>query len=82
MTTATLRTIGLTDHGDDFGDVGQRFEAGNGELGGTEEERAKRIAGELKPLMDTLRNQCDQLENMVADNFWPLPKYREMLLLS
>ncbi len=47
-----------------------------------EEEAAKKIASELKPLMDALRVQCDLLENMVADNFWPLPKYREMLLLS
>ena len=48
----------------------------------SEEEKAKKIAAELKPQMDTLRTQCDQLESMVADNFWPLPKYREMLMLS
>ena len=47
-----------------------------------EEERAKKIASDLKPLMESVRADCDKLENMVADNFWPLPKYREMLMLS
>jgi glutamine synthetase len=47
-----------------------------------EEEKASKIASELKPQMEALRDQCDALENMVADDFWPLPKYREMLMLS
>jgi glutamine synthetase len=47
-----------------------------------EEEKAKKIATELKESMESARAQCDLLENMVADDFWPLPKYREMLLLS
>jgi glutamine synthetase len=47
-----------------------------------EDERAHKIAHDLKPVMETLRAQCDSLENMVADNYWPLPKYREILLLS
>jgi glutamine synthetase len=47
-----------------------------------EEAKAKRIATEVKPLMEALRDQCDQLETLVADDFWPLPKYREMLFLS
>jgi glutamine synthetase len=47
-----------------------------------EEEKAHKIAAELKPQMDTLRKECDTLENSIADQYWPLPKYREMLLLS
>jgi glutamine synthetase len=47
-----------------------------------EEERAKKIALELKPQMEAVRQPCDQIENLVADDFWPLPKYREMLLFS
>lgn len=47
-----------------------------------EEEKAKRIATELKPTMEALRKECDSLENMVADGYWPLPKYREILFLS
>jgi len=47
-----------------------------------EEEKAKKVAAELKPAMEALRTHCDQLETMVADDYWPLPKYREMLFLS
>ena len=47
-----------------------------------EEEKAKKIAAELMPQMGAIRDQCDLLENMVADGFWPLPKYREMLMIS
>ena len=47
-----------------------------------EEEKAKKVASELKPAMEGLRSHCDQLETMVADDYWPLPKYREMLFLS
>jgi glutamine synthetase len=46
-----------------------------------EEEKAKRIATEIKPMMETLRGHCDILEVLVADDYWPLPKYREMLFL-
>ncbi len=48
----------------------------------SEEAKADLIAGDLKPVMDSLRKECDQLENMVADGYWPLPKYREILFLS
>jgi glutamine synthetase len=47
-----------------------------------EEKRAEKIAADLKPQMEALRTQCDALENMVSDSFWPLPKYREMLMIS
>jgi glutamine synthetase len=32
--------------------------------------------------MFEVRSVCDELESIVADDFWPLPKYREMLFLS
>lgn len=47
-----------------------------------EEEKAKKVASDLKPAMESLRKEVDQLENLVADDFWPLPKYREILFLS
>jgi glutamine synthetase len=47
-----------------------------------EDKKADKIATELKGTMETLRTQCDSLEGMIADNYWPLPKYREMLFLS
>jgi glutamine synthetase len=48
----------------------------------SEEAKASKVAEELKPAMESLRTQCDSLETMVADDYWPLPKYREMLFLS
>jgi glutamine synthetase len=32
--------------------------------------------------MAEIRGVCDDLENIVADDYWPLPKYREMLFLA
>lgn len=34
------------------------------------------------PQMLKVRAACDQLENLVADEIWPLPKYREMLFAN
>ena len=35
----------------------------------------------VRPLMDTLRRYVDQLELIVDDQLWPLPKYRELLYI-
>jgi glutamine synthetase type III len=32
--------------------------------------------------MEEVRGACDELEVCVADQYWPLPKYREMLFLA
>jgi glutamine synthetase len=32
--------------------------------------------------MDKVREAADQLERLVADDFWPLPKYEEMLFIK
>ncbi len=47
----------------------------------SEEEKARKIASTLAPLLEETRSACDQLECLVADQYWPLPKYREMLLV-
>lgn len=47
-----------------------------------EDERAKFLAHDIAPTMLEVRNYCDQLESTIADDYWPLPKYREMLFLS
>ncbi|HPI40565.1 MAG TPA: glutamine synthetase III [Pseudobdellovibrionaceae bacterium] len=44
-----------------------------------EAEKMKKLAHEIQPLSFKLRESCDIAENLVADEFWPLPKYREML---
>jgi glutamine synthetase len=35
----------------------------------------------VAPAMAQLRAVCDKLESMIADELWPLPKYREMLFI-
>jgi glutamine synthetase len=39
-------------------------------------------AGTIRGLMDAVRSHADALEAEVADEFWPLPKYREMLFIK
>ena len=45
-----------------------------------EAEKMRKLAHEVQPLSFKLREVCDAIEKMVADELWPLPKYREMLL--
>ncbi|TVR24927.1 MAG: glutamine synthetase type III [Ilumatobacter sp.] len=45
------------------------------------EEHMRYCADTLRPLMDRLRAHADALEIEVADSYWPLPKYREMLFV-
>jgi glutamine synthetase len=44
--------------------------------------KMKRLAAEVQPLSFKLRDACDNAERLVADEFWPLPKYREMLFTN
>lgn len=57
---------------------------GGGHGGGSdaETEKAKFLASAVSEAMADLRQPCDELEGLVADDYWPLPKYREMLFLS
>ena len=41
----------------------------------------KKDAAEILASMVALRTTVDNLEKVVADDKWPLPKYREMLFL-
>ncbi len=47
----------------------------------TTEEHMQYCAGVLRASMDTVRGHADALECVVADDHWPLPKYREMLFI-
>lgn len=40
------------------------------------------LASEVRALMDEVRASADVLETLVADDLWPLPKYREMLFIK
>jgi glutamine synthetase len=44
-------------------------------------EHARYQRDVLLPAMSDLRAQADKLELTVADEYWPLPKYREMLFI-
>jgi glutamine synthetase len=40
------------------------------------------LAHDVRSLMSEVRAHADALETMVADDIWPLPKYREMLFIK
>ncbi|HTY31198.1 MAG TPA: glutamine synthetase type III, partial [Mycobacterium sp.] len=44
-------------------------------------DEAKHAQHELLPAMDAVRTAVDALENVVADDLWPLPTYQEMLYI-
>lgn len=46
------------------------------------EKRSELYFEELKPLMEHIRKHVDQLECVVSDDAWDLPKYREMLFIK
>ncbi len=48
----------------------------------SEKDQARGFSIEVAGMMADLRTICDELESVVADDYWPLPKYREILFLS
>jgi glutamine synthetase len=42
-------------------------------------EKARRYADRVKPVMEQIRVQVDQLEKLTEDSRWPFPKLRELL---
>jgi glutamine synthetase type III len=47
-----------------------------------EAEKAVLLAGPVSEAMLEVRAVCDELESIMDDSRWPLPKYREMLFLA
>jgi glutamine synthetase len=45
------------------------------------QKRSKVIADTLMPLSEEIAELCNDLEEMVPDHLWPLPKYYDMLFL-
>lgn len=45
-------------------------------------EHAKYMRDSVLPAINDLRAAADKLETLVADEYWPLPTYREMLFLK
>jgi glutamine synthetase len=50
--------------------------------GGAPERHAAYIRDKVRPAMTTLRGAADLLENHMAADLWPLPTYRELLVLK
>jgi glutamine synthetase len=48
----------------------------------TTEAHMSFLAADVRDLMGEVRESADALEMLVADNMWPLPKYREMLFIK
>ncbi len=56
----------------------QHAQHGAHEAGSVQEE-AKAFVTTVIPAQEALRKVADELETLVADDLWPLPKYRELL---
>jgi glutamine synthetase len=57
--------------------------AQNEELGGEDlESKAYHMRDNIVPAMTAVRNVADRLEKVLPDDFWPLPRYREMLFVK
>jgi glutamine synthetase len=46
-----------------------------------EDHKAHALSSEVLNLMSQIRVASDKIEDLVADEHWPLPKYREMLFI-
>ncbi|MBU1998141.1 MAG: glutamine synthetase III [Candidatus Omnitrophota bacterium] len=51
-------------------------------LGMNAEKKALTYFNKLRPLMEHIRRHVDDLERVVSDKLWELPKYREMLFIK
>ncbi|MEX2363946.1 MAG: glutamine synthetase III, partial [Balneolaceae bacterium] len=45
-------------------------------------DHASKVESEILPIMTEIRDSIDYLERYVADDYWPLPVYREMLFIK
>jgi len=61
-------------------DIQQKVESANALH--DEQKKAEMLSFKVKPKMEELREYVDDLEILVDDEFWPLPKFWEMLFIS
>ncbi len=45
-------------------------------------DKALLYCNEVKPQLENAKHHIDELESVVEDSLWPLPKYREMLFIK
>jgi len=68
---------------DALSDALEKLKAQNAELGGDEvHEKAHHMRDNVLPAMTEVRKAADLLERIMADSYWPLPSYREMLFVK
>lgn len=68
---------------DALSDALEKLKAQNAELGGDEvHEKAHHMRDNVLPAMAEVRKAADALERILADRYWPLPSYREMLFVK
>ncbi len=70
--TARLQTVI-----DNLDDIRSKADHGGGDI----LKHALVYRDQIKPAMNEVRTVADQLELVVADKYWPIPKYREMLFM-
>jgi glutamine synthetase len=46
------------------------------------ESHLSHCAHVVRPLMDEIRGYADELEGEIADKYWPIPTYQEMLFIK
>lgn len=83
-TTGTNKVISeLNDDLNSFTESLDKLLAVNADLGGDSvEEKAEHMYKNVIPVMSVVREATDKLENIIADDYWPLPTYRDMLFLK
>jgi glutamine synthetase len=81
---AVERTIKqIVEATDALSDALEKLKAQNAELGGDEvHEKAHHMRDNVLPAMAEVRKAADALERILADKYWPLPSYREMLFVK
>jgi len=45
-------------------------------------KKAEVITKEVLPLMDRIRTLADSSERVIAEEIWPYPKYKDLLVLD
>jgi glutamine synthetase len=73
----------LNDLINDFTDALAVLVRQNEELGGDDvHSKAHHMHDHIIPAMAEVRRRADQLERIIPDYLWPLPRYRDMLFVK
>jgi glutamine synthetase len=68
---------------DDLADkLGTLVQENVGKAGADVHAKAEHMFHEIVPAMREVRGVVDQLEKVLPDDYWPMPKYREMLFVK